>query len=161
MLTEEQTLIRDTVRSYAQERLAPTAHAREKAGRIEPEIVGELADLGLLGMTVSPDWGGAGADYVSYALALIEIAAGDGSVSTMVSVHNAPVCAVLDRFANDDQKERWLRPMAEGQHIGSFALTEPQAGSDASNLKSRAQRTNEGYRVTGSKQFISSARIGK
>ncbi|MEM7669970.1 MAG: acyl-CoA dehydrogenase family protein, partial [Pseudomonadota bacterium] len=161
MLTEEQTLIRDTVRSYAQERLAPTAHAREKAGEIEPEIVDELAGLGLLGMTIDPRWGGAGADYVSYALALIEIAAGDGSVSTLVSVHNAPVCAVLDRFATDDQKERWLRPLAEGRHIGSFALTEPQAGSDASNLKSRAVRTNEGYTVYGSKQFISSARIGK
>ncbi|MEM0923146.1 MAG: acyl-CoA dehydrogenase family protein [Pseudomonadota bacterium] len=161
MLTEEQILIRDTVRSYAQERLAPSAHAREKAGAIEPEIVGELGELGLLGMTISPDWGGAGADYVSYALALIEIAAGDGSVSTMVSVHNAPVCAVLDRFGNDDQKERWLRPMAEGQHIGSFALTEPQAGSDASNLKTKAMRTNEGYTVNGAKQFISSARIGK
>ncbi len=161
MLTEEQILIRDTVRAYAQERLAPGAHAREKAGEIEPEIVGELAELGLLGMTIDPDWGGAGADYVSYALALIEIAAGDGSVSTLVSVHNAPVCAVLDRFANADQKERWLRPLAEGQHIGSFALTEPQAGSDASNLKTRAEKTNEGYRVNGSKQFISSARIGK
>ncbi|MEL6478877.1 MAG: acyl-CoA dehydrogenase family protein [Pseudomonadota bacterium] len=161
MLTEEQILIRDTVRSYAQERLAPSAHAREKAGVIEPEVVGELAELGLLGMTVSEDWGGAGADYVSYALALIEIAAGDGSVSTMVSVHNAPVCAVLDRFGTDDQKGRWLRPLAEGQHIGSFALTEPQAGSDASNLKTRAVRTNEGYTVNGAKQFISSARIGK
>ena len=145
MLTDEQIMIRDMARGYAQDRLAPTASAREAAGRIEPEVISELGELGFLGMTIDPDWGGAGADYVSYALALIEIAAGDGSVSTMVSVHNAPVCAVLDRFANDDQKERWLRPMAEGQHIGSFALTEPQAGSDASNLKSRAVKTNEGY----------------
>lgn len=161
MLTEEQTMIRDAARDYARTRLAPTAHAREKAGAIEPEIVLELGELGFLGMTISPDWGGAGADYTSYALALTEIAAGDGSVSTMVSVHNAPVCAVLDKFGNDDQKERWLRPLAEGHHIGSFALTEPQAGSDASNLKSKAVRTNEGYRVNGTKQFISSARIGK
>lgn len=161
MLTEEQIMIRDMARDFAQSRLAPTAHAREKAGSIEPEIVGELGELGFLGMTISPDWGGAGADYVSYALALMEIAAGDGSVSTMVSVHNAPVCAVLDRFASPEQKERWLRPLAEGQHIGSFALTEPQAGSDASNLKTQAARTNEGYRINGSKQFISSARIGK
>jgi alkylation response protein AidB-like acyl-CoA dehydrogenase len=161
MLTDEQIMIRDAARDYAQGRLAPTAHAREKAGAIEPEIVTELGELGFLGMTIDPDWGGAGADYVSYALALIEIAAGDGSVSTMVSVHNAPVCAVLDRFGSDDQKERWLKPLAEGQHIGSFALTEPQAGSDASNLKSRAARTNEGYTINGSKQFISSARIGK
>ncbi|MEM9138682.1 MAG: acyl-CoA dehydrogenase family protein, partial [Pseudomonadota bacterium] len=118
-------------------------------------------DLGFLGMTIDPDWGGAGADYVSYALALTEIGAGDGSVGTMVSVHNAPVCAVLDRWATDEQKDRWLRPLAEGQHIGSFALTEAQAGSDASNLKSKAARTNTGYRVNGTKQFISSARIGK
>jgi len=160
MLTEEQIMIRDHVRAFAQERLVPTARAREKAGAIEPELVGELAELGLLGMTVSEEWGGAGADYVSYALALIELAAGDGSVSTMVSVHNAPVCAVLDRFADEDQKSRWLRPLAEGRQIGSFALTEPQAGSDAANLKSRALRSNEGYVVNGSKQFISSARVG-
>ncbi|MEM1298420.1 MAG: acyl-CoA dehydrogenase family protein [Pseudomonadota bacterium] len=161
MLTEEQIMIRDAARDYAQERLAPTAGAREKAGLIEEDVIGELGGLGFLGMTINPDWGGAGADYTSYALALTEIAAGDASVATMVSVHNAPVCAVLDRFASDEQKERWLRPLAEGQHIGSFALTEPQAGSDASNLKSRAVKTNEGYRVNGSKQFISSARIGK
>ena len=161
MLTEEQVMIRDMARNYARERLAPTAQAREKAGAIEPEIVTELGELGFLGMTIDPDWGGAGADYVSYALAMIEIAAGDGAVSTMVSVHNAPVCAVLDRFGSDEQKERWLRPLAEGQHIGSFALTEAQAGSDASNLKSKAARTNEGFVVNGTKQFISSARIGR
>ena len=161
MLTDEQIMIRDAARDYAQSRLAPGAAAREKAGVIEPEVVAELGELGFLGMTIDPDWGGAGADYVSYALALVEIAAGDGSVSTMVSVHNAPVCAVLDKFASDDQKQRWLRPLASGERIGSFALTEPQAGSDAANLKSRAHRTNEGYTVNGSKQFISSARIGK
>ena len=161
MLTDEQIMIRDMARDYAQSRLAPGAAAREKAGAIEPEVVSELAELGFLGMTIDPDWGGAGTDYVSYALALIEIAAGDGSVSTMVSVHNAPVCAVLDKFASDDQKSRWLKPLASGERIGSFALTEPQAGSDAANLKSRAVRTNEGYTVNGTKQFISSARIGK
>ncbi|MEM9061212.1 MAG: acyl-CoA dehydrogenase family protein [Pseudomonadota bacterium] len=161
MLTEEQILIRDTARDYAQSRLAPSAGAREKAGVIEPDVISELGELGFLGMTIDPDWGGAGTDYVSYALALTEIGAGDASVGTMVSVHNAPVCAVLDRWANDEQKDRWLKPLAEGQHIGSFALTEPQAGSDASNLKSKAVKTNTGYRVNGSKQFISSARIGK
>ena len=161
MLTDEQIMIRDMARTFAREKLAPKAREREKAGAIEPGVVAELGELGFLGMTISPDWGGAGADYVSYALALMEIAAGDGSVSTMVSVHNAPVCAVLDRFATDDQKARWLRPLAEGRHIGSFALTEPQAGSDAANLKARAVRSNDGYVVNGAKQFISSARIGK
>ncbi|MEM1384800.1 MAG: acyl-CoA dehydrogenase family protein [Pseudomonadota bacterium] len=161
MLTEEQIMIRDMARDFAQTRLAPQAAAREKAGAIELEVVSALGELGFLGMTIDPDWGGAGADYVSYALALIEIAAGDGSVSTMVSVHNAPVCAVLDRFGNPEQKDRWLRPLAQGRQIGSFALTEPQAGSDASALKTRAQRNNQGWVVNGSKQFISSARIGK
>jgi len=161
MLTDEQIMIRDMARDYAQERLAPNAAAREKAGEIEPEVIKELGELGFLGMTIDPGWGGAGADYVSYALALIEIAAGDGSVSTMVSVHNAPVCAVLDQYASDEQKARWLTPLAEGRQIGSFALSEPQAGSDAANLKSRAVRSNEGYVVNGTKQFISSARIGK
>ena len=161
MLTEEQTMIRDAARDYSQTRLAPTAAAREKAAVIEPEVIKELGELGFLGMTIDPDWGGAGADYTSYALALTEIAAGDASVATMVSVHNAPVCAVLDRWASDEQKAKWLKPLAEGQHIGSFALTEPQAGSDASNLKSKAVKTNTGYKVNGNKQFISSARIGK
>ncbi|MDT8343491.1 MAG: acyl-CoA dehydrogenase family protein [Thermohalobaculum sp.] len=161
MLTDEQIMIRDMARDFAQSKLAPTAAKREKAGVIEAEVIADLGALGFLGMTIDPDWGGAGADYVSYALALIEIAAGDGSVSTMVSVHNAPVCAVLDRFGSPEQKARWLRPLAEGRHIGSFALTEPQAGSDASNLKTRAVRMNEGWRINGTKQFISSARIGK
>ena len=161
MLTEEQILIRDTARDFAQSRLAPSAASREKAAVIEQDVISDLGELGFLGMTIDPDWGGAGTDYVSYALALSEIAAGDASVATMVSVHNAPVCAVLDRWASDEQKERWLKPLAEGRHIGSFALTEPQAGSDASNLKSKAVKTNTGYRVNGNKQFISSARIGK
>ena len=148
MLTDEQVMIRDMARDYARSRLAPTAQAREKSGVIEPEVIAELGELGFLGMTIDPDWGGAGADHVSYALALMEIAAGDGSVSTMVSVHNAPVCAVLDRFASDEQKARWLKPLASGERIGSFALTEPQAGSDASNLKSRAARRTWAIRST-------------
>ena len=160
MLTEEQRMIRDMARDFAREKLAPTAREREKRGEIEREIIDELAGLGFLGMTIDPDWGGAGADYVSYALALIEIAAGDASVATLVSVHNAPVCAVLDRFATAEQKERWLRPLAEGGVVGSFALTEAQAGSDASNLRTRAERTDAGYAVNGTKQFISSARVG-
>ncbi|MEO0956914.1 MAG: acyl-CoA dehydrogenase family protein [Pseudomonadota bacterium] len=160
MLTEEQIMIRDMARDFAQSRLAPSASAREKAGAIEPEIVGELAELGFLGMTVNERWGGAGSDYTSYALALIELAAGDGSVSTLVSVHNAPVCTVLERFGTDEQRERWLTPLTKGA-VGSFALTEPQAGSDAAALKTKAQRTNAGWKINGSKQFISSARIGQ
>lgn len=153
-------MIRDMARGFARDRLAPGAAAREAKGEIEPEIRRELADLGFLGMTVPEPDGGVGADYVSYALALMEIAAGDGAVSTMVSVHNAPFCAILQRFCTPEQKENWLRPAAAGAFIGCFALTEPQAGTDASALRARATRTNDGYRLNGAKQFISSARIG-
>jgi len=159
MFSEEQTMIADMARSFARDRLAPGAATREAEGTIEPDIRQELAELGFLGMTVSPDWGGAGADYLSYTLALIAIAAGDGSVSTLMSVHNAPVCAVIERYGSDEQKERWLKPLANGSVIGAFALTEPQAGSDASALKTRAVKRNDGYMVNGAKQFISSARV--
>ncbi|MEO0999597.1 MAG: acyl-CoA dehydrogenase family protein [Pseudomonadota bacterium] len=160
MLTEDQTLIRDTARAFARDRLAPGAATREAAGLIEPEVRGALGALGFLGMTIDPDWGGAGADYVSYAVALEEIAAGDGAVSTMVSVHNAPYLAILDRFATPEQKARWLRPAAGGAWIGCFALTEAHAGSDASAIRTRAEKRNDRYILTGGKQFISSARIG-
>lgn len=160
MLTEDQTMIRDMARNFATDRLAPHAIEREKAGAIEPEICAELGALGFLGMTIDPDWDGAGADYVSYAVALEEVARGDGAVSTMVSVHNAPFLAILDRFCTDAQKEAWLKPAARGEHIGCFALTESHAGSDASALRTRAVKRNDRYVVNGSKQFISSARIG-
>ncbi len=160
MLTEEQILIRDTARGFARARLAPGAKAREAKGEIEPEVRAELGELGFLGMTIDPDLGGAGADYVSYALALMEIAWGDGAVSTMVSVHNAPYLAILDRFASPEQKTRWLTPAAQGAWIGCFALTEAHAGSDAAAVRTKAEKRGNGYVVNGSKQFISSARIG-
>jgi len=160
ILTEEQVMIRDTARQFAQDNLAPGASAREVAGRIEAAIVEEMGQLGFLGMTVSEEMGGVGADYVSYALALMEIAAGDGAVSTMMSVHNAPFCAILQRFANKEQQEAWLKPAAQGAVIGCFALTEPGTGTDAAAIKARAMRTNDGYVLNGSKQFITSARIG-
>ncbi|MEL6583348.1 MAG: acyl-CoA dehydrogenase family protein [Pseudomonadota bacterium] len=160
LLTEDQTLIRDTARSYADDVLAPGAAAREAQREIEPEVRSALGQLGFLGMTIDPEFGGAGADYVSYALALEELARGDGSVSTMVSVHNAPFLAILERFATDAQKQDWLVPAAQGAFIGCFALTEAHAGSDASAIRTRAEKRNDRYVITGSKQFISSARIG-
>jgi butyryl-CoA dehydrogenase len=151
------TMVIDTVRRFAQERLAPHAAAREKAGRIEPEIIRELAELGMFGATTSAQWGGAEIDAPTYALALEEIAAGDGAVSTMVSVHNSPTCVVIEQYGTDAQKERWLRPLATGEAVGSFALTEPQAGSDASNLRTRAVKKGDRYIINGAKQFISNA----
>ena len=161
MLTEDQELIRDTARAFARDRLAPGAAARDRAGAIEPEVLAELGSLGFLGMTVDPEFDGAGADYVSYALALIEVAAGDGAISTVMSVHNAPFNAILARFGSPEQKAAVLRPAARGEFIGAFALTEAQAGSDASALRTVARRTNAGYMIDGGKEFITSGRIGK
>ncbi|MDE2517148.1 MAG: acyl-CoA dehydrogenase family protein [Rhodospirillales bacterium] len=146
-------------RQFAAEKLAPGAAAREKAGRIEPEIIAALGELGFLGATTSAEWGGSELDAVTYAMLVEEIAAGDGAVSTLVSVHNSPTCAVLERFGSAEQKARWLRPLASGAHVGSFALTEPQAGSDASALVTRAVKKGDRYIVNGAKQFISSATI--
>lgn len=159
MLDEGQIMIRDTARRFASERLAPSGAAWERAGALPREVLSELGALGFLGMTVDPAWGGAGADYVTYALALTEIAAGDASVSTVMSVQNAPVCAIFERFGTDVQKARWLRPLASGEMIGAFALTEPHAGSDAAAIGTRAVRSSSGWRLDGTKQFISSGRI--
>ena len=159
--TDPNALIVETARRFAQERLAPGAAAREKAGRIEPEIVRELGEMGFLGATLSAEWDGAEIDMHTYARVVEEIAAGDGSVSTLVSVHNAPTCEILQQYGTDEQREQWLRPMATGAALGSFALTEPGAGSEASGLRTRAVREGDEYVITGSKQFISNAAIGQ
>jgi len=159
--SDPNALIIDTARRFSAERLAPTAAAREKAGFIEPAILRELGEMGFLGATISAAWDGAEIDMVTYASVVEEIAAGDGSVSTLVSVHNAPTCEVIQMYGTDAQRDRWLRPMASGAAIGSFALTEPGAGSEASGLKTRAVRNGDGYVINGSKQFISNAKIGQ
>lgn len=161
MLTQDQTLIRDTARAFARDRLAPGAAARDLSGTIEPAILQEMSALGFLGMTVSPDFDGAGADYVSYALALMEVAAGDGAISTVMSVHNAPFNAILERFASPAQKDCVLRPAARGDFIGGFALTESQAGSDASAIRTSARAVQGGYVLDGEKVFITSGKIGR
>ncbi|MEM7136323.1 MAG: acyl-CoA dehydrogenase family protein [Myxococcota bacterium] len=159
LLTEEQALIQDSAARFAKDRLAPMSRQWEREQSVDPAVLRDMGELGFMGMTVPEAWGGAGLDYVSYALALVEVAAGDGAVSTIMSVNNAPVCAILDSRASDALKEKYLRPLAAGQMIGAFALTEPQAGSDASNLTTRATRVDDGYEITGTKQFITSGRI--
>ena len=138
ILSETQTLVRDAVRAMAQERIAPNAMTWEAAGAYPDGLFAELADLGLMGMTAPAEYGGAEADYVSYALALMELAAADGGLSTVVSVHNAPVVAALLRNGSDAQKTRFLPRLCAGEIIGAFALTEAGAGSDASALRTRA-----------------------
>lgn len=161
MLTADQIQIEDAARRFSREVLAPGAAAREKAQAIESAVLSGLAEMGLLGMTVSPDWDGAGADYVSYALALMAVAEGDGAVSTMMSVHNAPFCAILERYGSDAQKEAVLKPAARGEFIGAFALTESHAGSDASALRTRAVLKGDRYVINGAKQFITSGKIAR
>ena len=156
LLNEEHTLIRDTARAFARERLAPFAAEREAACAIPREVIREMGALGLMGMTIPAEWGGAGTDHVSYALALAEIAAGHGAVSTVMSGHNSVGCQPLLRYGTAAQKERWLRPMARGEMLSAFCLTEPQGGSDASGLRTRARRHGQGWRLDGTKQFITS-----
>ncbi|QCP87576.1 acyl-CoA dehydrogenase [Cereibacter sphaeroides] len=157
--TDEQRLVQEMARTFAREVLAPGAAARAKAKAIEPAVLAQMGELGFFGMTVPEEMGGVGADYVSYALALIEIAAGDGAVSTVMSVHNAPFNAILQRFASPAQRETVLRPAAQGAFIGAFALTEAHAGSDASALRSRARRAGGDYVIDGEKVFITSGRL--
>jgi butyryl-CoA dehydrogenase len=159
ILTEQQELIRESAARFAEERLAPNSRKWESAGAVDLDVLREMGRLGFMGMTVPEAHGGADLDYVSYALALMEIAAGDGAVSTIMSVNNAPVCAILQSVASEALRRQYLEPLATGKMIGAFALTEPQAGSDAANLQTRAVRTDDGYVITGTKQFITSGRI--
>ena len=159
ILTEQQEMIRESAARFAEERLAPNSRKWETAEAVDPDVLREMGQLGFMGMTVPEAYNGAGLDYVSYALALMEIAAGDGAVSTIMSVNNAPVCAILQSAASEALREKYLKPLAAGEMIGAFALTEPQAGSDAANLQARATRTDEGYEITGTKQFITSGQI--
>lgn len=161
MLTEEQQMIRDMARDFAQEKLAPGAAERDRSSKPPLELLRAMGDLGLMGMGVPEQWGGADADFVAYVLALQEIAAGDGAVSTIMSVNNSPVCAALLRYGTLEQKERYLKPLARGEWIGAFCLTEPQAGSDASALKTKARREGGNWVISGVKQFITSGSIAK
>jgi butyryl-CoA dehydrogenase len=157
-LTEEQTMIRDMARAFAAEQLAPHAAEWDKAHTFPADVIRQMGELGLLGMLLPEEWGGAGADHVAYALAIEEVASGDGGCSTIMSVHNSVACMPILKFGTDAQKERFLRPMARGALLGAFALTEPQAGSDAANLRTRAVRTGDGYVLNGVKQFITSGK---
>jgi hypothetical protein len=158
LLSEEQRLIRDTMRAFARERLAPNAARWDREHHFPREELAALGELGAFGMVVPEAWGGAGTDYVSLALALEEIAAGDGATSTIVSVQNSVVCGPVFAFGTDAQKERYLRPLASGRKLGCFCLTEPQAGSDAGAIATRAEARDGDYVLSGVKQFITSGR---
>jgi alkylation response protein AidB-like acyl-CoA dehydrogenase len=157
-LTEEQASIRDTVRAFAQERLAPHAARWDREHHFPRAELLALGELGALGAVVPERWGGAGLDYVSLALVLEEIAAGDGATSTIVSVQNSVVCGPLLAFGTDAQKENYLKPLARGEHLGCFCLTEPHAGSDAGAIATRAEKHGGHWILNGVKQFITTGK---
>jgi alkylation response protein AidB-like acyl-CoA dehydrogenase len=160
ILSEEHQMIRDALRSFSQERLAPQAARWDREHHFPKEELQELAQLGAFGVAVPEQYGGAGLDYVSLALVLEEIAAGDGGTSTIISVNNCPVCSIAMMYANEAQKEKWLRPLAQGEMLGAFALTEPHTGSDAAALRTTATRDGDHYVINGTKQFITSGKHG-
>ena len=158
LLTEEQRMVRDAIRDFVQAEITPHAARWDKESHFPREALRGLAQLGCYGITVPQSLGGAGLDYVSLALAIEEIAAGDGATSTIVSVNNCPVCSILMAWATDAQKAQWLVPLARGDSLGAFCLTEPHVGSDASGLRTTATRDGDHWVLTGVKQFITSGR---
>lgn len=160
ILTDEQIMIRDMVREYAQNQVLPGAEERSNNATFPKDQLKEMADLGLLGMLIPEEWGGSESGYLSFVLAMEEIAAADGALSTIMSVHSSPCTTALLYYGNDAQKEKFLKPMAAGNYIGAFALTEPGAGSDASAMRTKAVRDGDDWIINGSKQFITSGKNG-
>jgi len=158
LLTEEQEQVRDIAREFAQRSLLPYSAEWDSQAMFPQEALRELGRLGFMGMTVPVEWDGAGSDYVAYALALEEIAAGDGAVSTIMSGHNSVGCMPLVEYGSPEQKEKYLRPMARGELLSAFCLSEPQSGSDAGAIRTRAERRHGSYILNGTKQFITSGK---
>jgi len=160
-LTEEQRMIRDLARDFARAEVAPNAQAWAKAGWIDDQSVAQMGELGLLGMIVPERWGGSYVDYVAYALAVEEISAGDGALGALMSVHSSVGCAPILKYGTTEQQDLWLPALATGRAIGCFALTEPQAGSEAHNLRTRAVLENGEWVINGAKQFVSNGKRAK
>jgi alkylation response protein AidB-like acyl-CoA dehydrogenase len=156
---DEQLLVRDAVREFARERIAPNAHGWSEAGKFPLEIVPELARLGLLGLAVPTEHGGAGLDVLTIALVMEELAAADGSVALTIAAHNSLCIGHLLVAASEEQKARWLPPLASGERLGAWALTEPGSGSDAVAARTRAERRDGGWVLSGSKQFITNPNL--
>jgi len=156
---DDQLLVRDTVRDFVRSRIAPNADRWSEAGTFPMELLPELASLGLTGLAVPAEYGGAGLDMLTIALVLEELGAGDGSIALTLAAHNSLCIGHLLVAANDEQKRRWLPPLARGEYLGAWALTEPGSGSDAIAVQSRAQNVGEGYVLSGTKQFITNAAL--
>jgi butyryl-CoA dehydrogenase len=160
LLTEDHIAVQDAVRAYVQDRIAPQAAAWDKSHHFPKAELRGLAALGCYGVAVPTEYDGAGLDYLALALILEEVAAGDGATSTVISVNNCPVCSILMAFGNEEQKQRFLKPLARGDMLGAFCLTEPHVGSEAGGLKTTAVREGGDYVLNGVKQFITSGKNG-
>ena len=156
--TEEQTAIRDTARDFAQNEIAPTAVERDIKAEFPYEIVKKLGEFGFMGMMVPPEWGGAGFDTISYVLAMEEISKVDASVGVIMSVNNSLVCYGIEKWGTDEQKERFLKPLASGQKLGCFCLSEPEAGSDATHQKTEGVKEGDYYVLNGMKNWITNGK---
>ena len=160
LLSEHHLAVQDAVRSYVQDRIAPQAARWDRERHFPAAELAGLAALGCWGVAVPPEHGGAGLDYLALAVILEEIAAGDGGTSTVVSVNNCPVCAILLAWGSPAQQQRWLAPLARGERLGAFCLTEPHVGSEAAGLRTTARREGEHYVLDGVKQFVTSGKHG-
>lgn len=157
-LSEEQIMVRDMARDFARNELTPHSERWDRDGWIDDSVIAQMGDLGLMGMVVPEEWGGANVDYVSYALAVEEISAGDGAVGAIMSIHNSVGCGPILKYGSEEQKKTWLGELASGRSVGCFCLTEPQAGSEANNLKTRAVLKDGKWVLNGSKQFVSNGK---
>jgi alkylation response protein AidB-like acyl-CoA dehydrogenase len=160
LLSQDQEMVRDAVRAYVQDQIAPHSATWDKTGEFPAAALKGLAELGCYGVAVPEQYGGAALDYLALSLIIEEIAAGDGATSTIISVNNCPVCSILMAFASEAQKQQFLAPLARGQALGAFCLTEPHAGSDAAVLRTSAVRDGDHYVLNGVKQFITSGKNG-
>jgi len=156
-LTPEQTAFQQGVEAFARDVVALRAAGIDKSGEFPTDVMHAAAQHGLLGVTIPKQWGGAGHDYVSYALAIEAVARASATVAVSLSVTNSLVAEVIAHAGRDQQREHWLRPLAAGEAIGAFALSEPDAGTDAANQKTKAVKSGDGYRVTGRKVWVANA----
>jgi butyryl-CoA dehydrogenase len=160
-LTDEQRLIQETARDFTDREIVPVARENDRHERFDTDLVKKLGDMGYLGPIVSEEYGGRGLDYRTYALIVEEIGRGDSSARTVVSVQTSLVCSSIQRWGSEDQKHEWLPKLCSGEILGCFGLTEPDTGSDAANLRTRAEKTDGGWRISGQKQWISMGNYAK
>jgi alkylation response protein AidB-like acyl-CoA dehydrogenase len=160
-LTDEQQLIRETARDFADNEIIPVARDNDRSERFDLDLVRKLGDMGYLGPIVAEEYGGRGLDYLTYGLIVEEIGRGDSSARTVVSVQTSLVCSSIQRWGTEEQKHEWLPRLCSGEILGCFGLTEPDTGSDAANLKTRAEKTDGGWRISGQKQWISMGNYAK